>query len=388
MRAFTSGSGSNTTNTVQSYLAAHRQLLVADLFELKTLVQGAPWSQDLLLTTFATPLTWNQKGTFVPARLKRGAVDSKIGFDASALDLEWSLRPTDMFYGSCSMLAAFLAGLWDNGVVTLYRAIMPALGDCNTLGACVMFTGRIADVTASRLGVQMKINCPLELLDQKMPPNLIEPGNPAAQYMSGVAPAGMGSVPVFSAGGSSTTQIVVAECTAPNVAQLFQNDTFDFGYIEFTSGACQGMRASVQFSEVKDGLNWFYLYNPLPWPPNAGDTFNGLVPYARGLVAHGQQIGWIPNANPCEISVIYSSEFVEDEGVVWASGGALTNVGPPNAQGSGGPSASGQYGCNGSGTYYFYSGDAGKEVLINYEYLNEAGAFQGFPYVPAPEMTV
>jgi hypothetical protein len=377
MRAFTDGNGNDSTSAVKAYLAAHRSLLCADLFEIKTMVQGAAWSKDLLLTTFDRPLAWSHIGTFAPARLKRGTVESAISLEATSLDLEWYLWPTDMMFGSTSMLASFAAGVWDNGVVRLFRTVMPTLGDCNTFGACELFTGRIADVTITRTGVQIKVNCPLELLEQQIPANLIEPGNPAAQYGLGQPLAGLTSAPVFEAGGSSTPLVVVGSCMAPVNGQLFGADIFDFGYIQFTSGDCQGMLATVRRSAVKDGLNWFYLYDALPWTPQAGDSFNAYVPFARASSSGIQEQHAVPSSSPYEIDVTLISEFLSDAGVTYANGTRLSSAGSPGV--------AGQYHCDGAGRYTFCAADAGAQVIISYRFSN-GGAYQGFPYVPAPEI--
>jgi hypothetical protein len=401
MRSFTDGNGNNSTAAVQAHLATHRQLLCADLFQIKTLVQGAPWSKNLLLTTAQVPLQWNQLGLFLPARLKRGSVQSKIGLEAVTLDLEWYLLPTDMMYGSCTMLQAFQAGLWDNGTVSLYRAVLPAINDCNTYGACQMFTGRIADQTMTRTGVQLKVNCPLELLDMQLPLNLIEPGNPAAQYAAGQPPSGCTAAPVFTVqAGTVSTSMVLAECTTPNLSgassgYLFGDGIFDFGYIQFTSGSCQGMIVTVRRSAGNpsglDGFNQFYLYGSLPWLPAAGDTFIALVPYLRAQTTSLNEMHVIgpagtPDSNgiwPVEtVAVNNLSQYAADKGVTYANGQALTLAGNT-------PGASGQYGIDGQGHYYFSHLDAGVTVYIAYSYVSDQNQlFQGFKYVPVPEDTV
>jgi hypothetical protein len=263
MRTFLDGNGNDSTTAVKAYLAQHRQLLVADLIEIKTLVEGAPWSKDLLLTPAAEPLTWSRKGTFVPARIKRGEIESKIGLEATSLDLEWYLRESEIFAGSLTMLQSFERGLWDGGTVRLYRSIMPTPGDCNTLGACELFAGRIANVSMTRMGVSLTINSPLELLDQQIPSNLIQPGNPTAEYGQGEPPAGMPSVPTFTVEAGSTAAVIIAGCTGPTAGQLFAADAFDFGYLNFAGGTAKGQLGTVRRSDQYAGHNRFYLYEPL-----------------------------------------------------------------------------------------------------------------------------
>jgi hypothetical protein len=186
-------------------------------------------------------------------------------------------------------LQAFERGLWDNGTLRLWRAIMPEPGDCNTFGACELFAGRIAELSMTRLGVKIQANCPVELLDQQIPSNLIQPGNPAAEYGQGEAPAGVASVPTFAVENGSTAAVIVASCTGLTAGQLFAPGTFDFGYVRFTGGAAKGQLATVRRSDQYTGHNRFVLYEPLPIAPAAGDTFEARVPAVRNQSAGSYQ---------------------------------------------------------------------------------------------------
>jgi hypothetical protein len=219
-------------------------------------------------------------------------VESKIGLDASTLDLEWYLRPVDVMSpnSQLAILQAFERGVWDNGMVRLWRAVMPQNnpGDCNTFGACELFAGRIAEQTMTRTGVQIKVNCPLELLDQQLPSNLIEPGNPQAQYGTGQPPAGLSTAPTFTIGAGSTAAVLLADCTLPS-GRLFAADVFDFGYVQFTSGTGMGLFATIRRSDVYQGRNRFALYEPLPFTPALGDALTAYVPFARNSSGSGYQ---------------------------------------------------------------------------------------------------
>jgi hypothetical protein len=289
MRACIAGNGSDQTAAAVAFLKANRQLYCADLFQLMTYVQGESWSQKLLFTTFDRALTWNQVGTFSPARISRGSIDSKVGLEVSTLELEWYLRPTDLFFSpagqaAVTMLQSFERGLWDNGRVMIYRAVMPTAGDCNTYGAMTMFNGRVAESTITRTGVQLKVNALTELFDLMVPTNLIEANNISAQFAVGQPPAGLSSAPTFTvtsstvdASGRCTS--IAGTCTGPNAGQTFAADVFDFGYIQFASGTSLGqLRASVWLSNG----NEFLFYAPLPWAPQVGEAFTAYVPAARG----------------------------------------------------------------------------------------------------------
>jgi hypothetical protein len=390
MRTCTDGNGNDSTAALVAYLKANRQLLCADLFQLQTYVQGEAWSKNILLTAFDRPLTWNPVGTFLPGRISRGTVESKIGLDVSSLDLEWHLRSADIFYSPAgqtpvTMLQSFQRGLWDNGRVTIYRTVMPTLGDCNTYGAMTMFAGRIAETTVTRTGVKLKVNALTELFDLQIPTNTVEPTNVMSQYGVGQPPAGMSVAPTFQVASAPSASEIIASCTAPDSGQGFAPDTFDFGYIQFNSGTSLGkIRRSIWFSS---GSGAFYLYDPLPWLPQVGETFTAYIPFARSST---QLISSEAHTIPGDIPVgqlptlaVNQSPFVSDAGVTYTNGTALTLVGEAPGQG--------QYtvAINSDGvtaTYTFGMPDETKQVLISYRVRTAAG-YMGFPYVPAPEQS-
>ena len=368
MRSFINGSGTDVTSAVISYLAAHRQLLCADLIQLQTAVQGEAWSQNILMTLFDRPLTWSHVGTFVPGRFSRGEIESSVGLDTESMDLDWHLRDSDVFYNppadvAITQLQAFERGLWDNGLVNVFRTVMPTVGDANTYGAMQVFGGRIGEVSKlTRTGVTLKVNSLLELLDQYIPTNLIEATNIQCQYGIGQPPAGLSVLPVFTVAAGSTPGLLLGNCVSPNSGQLFAADTFDFGYIQFNSGTSLGkIFRSVWFSEPQSGLNAFYFYDPLPWLPAVGEHFTAYVPAARASTTLISEQHTIPNASPYTVPVNQAGLWVSDAGVTGNSQ-SYTAV---------------------AGVYTFQSADEGKTVTISYN-VNAAG-YQGFPYVPVPE---
>jgi hypothetical protein len=307
MRQCIDGNGNDSTAAVRAWLASNRQLFCADLFQFQTFVQGESWSHNDLLTTFDRPLTWSHVGTFVPACLKRGTVESKVGLDVATLEIEWNLRDTDGFvYESfsgewISLLRSFNLGLWDNGRASLYRAVMPVPGDCNTLGAMTLFSGRMAEITTMRTGVKIKINALTEVFDTQVPTNLIEPNNVQAQYGLGQPPAGLGGAPVFTVANGSTPTMLLGACISPNAGQIFGADTFDFGYVQFNSGTSLGrIYRSVWVSGTAYGKNMFRLYEPLPWMPAVGEQFTAYVPYARNSNAGTGTFQGFPYVPPPE----------------------------------------------------------------------------------------
>ena len=370
MRTFIDGSGADSTAAVLAHLSGRRQLLCADLVQLKTYFQGEQWSQNRLLAIADRALTWSHVGTFQPANITRGSVESKVGLDTVTLDLTWSLKDSDLLLtwtpadgSKPTLLQSFEAGIWDNGRVYLYRTVMPTPNDCDTFGACTVFAGRIAEARAIRTGVQLKVNSLTELFDLQLPPNLIEPTNVRSEYALGQAPAGLASVPNFTVQAGSTTSSILADCTSPNSGQLFADEVFDFGYLQFASGGtCGNMFRSIRRSTLNSGHNQFLLYDPLPWAPTPGETFLAYVPFARGSTQSTTISATIPGSGPYVVSV--GAGFSSNVSVVFAIGG-----GTPS------------YTVDGSGNYTFLAADAGKGVIITYKSLVGSG-YQGFPYVP------
>lgn len=381
MRTFINGAGADVSAAARAYIKANPgSYLLADLIQIKTAIQGAPWSKNFLYTTFDRPLTWSHVGTFVPANVSRSNIDSRIGLttaDAGDLVLNWNLTDSDIMLGAVTILQSMKLGLWDNAVVRLWRVLMPTMGDCNTYGACEMFTGRVTDLPTTRVGVDMKVNSLIELLDQDWPPNLIEADDPQAQYGTGQPPAGLGSVPTFAVVAGSTPSVLLLDCTGPSAGQIFSAETFDFGYIQFTSGNNDAIYRTVRRSDSTAGHNRFYLYEPLPFPLTVGDTLQGLVPFARASTKSVTEAHTIPATPPYTIAVSLAGS-----GVITADGGVKYSSGDPLAKVSA-LLSTGQYTTDNNGNYVFFSGDATRNVNITVIKINSG--VQGFPFVPQPE---
>ena len=368
MRSFINGSGTDVTSAVISYLAANRVFYAAELVQLQTAIQGEAWSQNILMTLFDRPLTWSHIGTFVPGRWSRGEIESKVGLDTVSMDLDWYLRDSDVFFNTTgginiTQLQAFERGLWDNGLVNVFRTVMPTVGDANSYGAMQVFGGRIGEVSKlTRTGVTLKVNSPLELLDLYVPTNLIEATNLQCQYGIGQPPAGLSALPVFTVAAGSTPGLLLGNCVSPNNGQVFAADTFDFGYIQFNSGTSLGkIFRSVWFSEPQSGHNAFYFYDPLPWMPVVGEHFTAYVPAARASTTLLSEQHTIPSTSPYTVAVNEAGLWVSDAGVTGDSQ-PYTAV---------------------AGVYTFESADEGRTVTISYN--ASAAGYQGFPYVPVPE---
>ncbi len=283
MRTFLDGSGSDSTAAVQAYLAAHRELHLADLYIVKTApnYDGYYMGRTFLLTDYSSPLLWSYKGTFVTGNISRNEVESKIGLEADKLEVIWSPQDSDILADDggtpattlLTVLQGFGCGIFDNGTLEVWRCLMPTIGDCDTLGACLMFSGRIGDIEPDRLKAKLTVNSRLELLNQQVPTNLIEPTNILAQYMTGQMPAG---APIgFTVVAGTVLTKVYADGTP-----TMPDGTYDGGYIVFTAEKLGGTYRRVRAQTVESGHHAFYLYEPLPFLPQVGDNLEAYIPIA------------------------------------------------------------------------------------------------------------
>jgi hypothetical protein len=301
MRTFFDGNGNDSTSAVLAHLAAHRALTVADLYIINTAPSytGQYLGKQFLLTDYPSQLNWNFKGVFSPAAISRNEVESKIGLEADTLEVTWSPRLTDILADDGSgpppvtlltALQGFGAGVFDNGILEVWRCVMPTPGDCNTLGACLMFGGRIGDLEPDRLAVKITVQSRLEVLNVQVPTNVIEPTNILAQYSTGFIPAGAPSSFAVVAG---TTVAKVFADASPTMPQ----GTYDSGYIVFTGGKLAGTYRAVRAQTVESGHHAFYLLEPLPFVPAVSDLLGAFAPIPRdfqGAIDAGQAVAAFP----------------------------------------------------------------------------------------------
>jgi hypothetical protein len=254
--------------------------------------------KQFLLTDYQRPLLWDQYGRFNPATISRGGVESKIGLDADTLDVTWSPQLTDILAddgGSPAVtlltaLQGFGAGVFDNGVLEVWRCVMLTPGDANSLGACLLFSGRIGDLQPDRLNVKISVISRMETLNIQVPTNLIEPTNIFAQYSVGMIPAGAPSF--FTIASGSTPSKIYADASPTMPA-----DTYDAGYLVITTGQLGGTYRRIRQQTVESGHHAFYLSEPLPFAATTGDLLDARVPVPRdfsGAVAAGAGVACFP----------------------------------------------------------------------------------------------
>lgn len=287
VRTFFDGNGNDSTSAVLAHLAAHRALTIADLYIINTAPSyaGQYMGRQFLLTSYPSPLNWNFKGVFSPAAIDRNEVESKIGLEADKLEVTWSPKLTDILADDGSgpppvtlltALQGFGAGVFDNGILEVWRCVMPTPGDCNTLGACLLFGGRIGDLEPDRLSVKITVQSRLECLNIQVPTNTIEPTNILAQYSTGYIPAGAPTS--FAVVAGTTVNKVFADASPTMI-----DGTYDSGYIVFTGGKLAGTYRAVRAQTVESGHHAFYLLEPLPFVPAVSDALGAFAPFPRSI---------------------------------------------------------------------------------------------------------
>jgi len=285
VRQVTDGTGANSTTATLAYLKAQTQLYLANLY----LIGNPEDPGALWLTDWETDLEWTIWGTFKHTAIKRGTVSAKIGLEVATLDITWNPQPTPFTQNTQTADPKQLAqiGFYDNMPVRVWRCIMPTPGDANTLGAFELFGGTIADSVVDRGAIKFTVNSFLAVINQKVPPNVIEITNMLANYRAATPPIGLSEIPQFSVVAGSTTTRINADESSPNPGQIFADHTFDAdgkgtGYLVFNSGGTNtlgGIWSAIALStSYTDGggshHNEFVIYDPLPWAPTPGvDSF-------------------------------------------------------------------------------------------------------------------
>ncbi len=283
MRQCLNGLGQDTTANVAAYLAGSNEVRLATLY----LIGQFENPNALLLTDWESPLTWSPYGTFQPAKIKRGSVTSKVGFEVASLEVTWSpalgtfyTAPTGAQIVTASPYQQSRVGYFDNQQFLSWTVYMPTPGDANTLGCSQLFGGTIGDCEISRGSIKFTVNSFLSVTDQYVPLQVVEATNPRASYAGATPPPGFSVVPQFAVIAGSSQTVIVAQEISPNSGQILDQGVLKNGYLFFNSGS--GTTLGGYFSPIQNNVeltgvtnyNQIFLYSPLPWPPDpGGDTF-------------------------------------------------------------------------------------------------------------------
>jgi hypothetical protein len=286
MRTFIDGDGDDSTTAVLAALQAGVEFRFADLYLIGE--QDDPFAT--FMTNWETPLTWSPWGVYNPAALKRGRISSKAGLEVMTLDVEFS--PAMTAFGTTIATAnpyqKAWTGFYDNKTFRLWRCLMNTPGDANTYGACDYFGGRVSKTKVQRGKITISVNSFLEVVNQQVPPNVIEMNNTLANFA--------GNVPVVSDGETQVAEFTIATvipipqggtnnsfwatCTAPTPNKIYGTNKFQYGFMVFNPGtslagyfAVVALSGSNQIGGTGPHYNQFITYQSFPWPPQIGDSF-------------------------------------------------------------------------------------------------------------------
>jgi hypothetical protein len=280
MRKCINGAFADTTSVCMAYLASTPNPLIRHL-----ILIGDPEDPfSYRLTDHEGPVQYNPWGTFSPSVVSRGQVKAEIGLTVQSLSLEWS--PSNLAFTQSQATAnpyqLARQHFYDNWTVRIWRIFMPTPGDANTLGGCEWFGGRIADTQVERGKITFTINSFMDVLTQKLPPNVIESTSTLASYTAATIPAGDASVPTFSVVAGTSTTVILADTLTPTANRIYETNVFVAGYMIFLASAgatlagfWSAIGSNLEFTDGNGNHhNQFNIYSPFPWAPTPGvDTF-------------------------------------------------------------------------------------------------------------------
>ena len=232
------------------------EFLMADLFRI-TLSNG----QILRHTNADMPVVWDGQ-TYEAHKLiiKRGATRVAVGLDVDSNTLEIAAEPDYRLEG-LQWSEAALGGALDGARVVVERIFF---SDWATpVGAVVIFSGRVSDVSGSRSAVKVDVKSDIELLNVSSPHNIYQAGCMRTLYDGGCKV----NREKFTVNGRVTANSTTGTELACNLTQA--DGWFNQGVIKFTSGRNAGLSRTVK--EHKGGRLSFALR--LPFPPQSGDVF-------------------------------------------------------------------------------------------------------------------
>jgi hypothetical protein len=238
-------------------------------------------------------------GTFIPSVTQRDKIATKIGLEVASVGFSYSPSNRDFITNSIqgtSPIKLAYEGYYDLKPLKIWRTFMPTDGDANSLGATPYFGGRISSSVTGRDWIKFTANSFLEVINQKVPANVIENTNPIASYAGAHPPPGFSTIPTFKVVTGSDQQVLILDCiNFPG--HIFTFDVFKFGWcmFDFPSSGHPNESLGGFFSVVGqnedyiDGLGYHHnkvsLFAPLPWPPTpdspsgAGDTCFVSAPF-------------------------------------------------------------------------------------------------------------
>jgi uncharacterized phage protein (TIGR02218 family) len=241
-------------------LGSSTQFIMADLYTI-TLASG------VVLRYTGADLDITHAGNTYSARgplIRRGQVRTVLGLEVDTLDLTIMASSTDAAHllEGQPFIPAALQGALDGASVLLQRAFLTDWAQ-PPVGAVVLFSGRVSDMSGKRTELNGSVKSDLELLNTKLPRNLYQASCLHTLYDGGCA-ANKAALTVSGSvnGNNGTGQWMQSSLSnSPG--------WFDQGVITFTYGPNAGQRRTVK--AYASGQFWFAL--PLPHVPTVGEIF-------------------------------------------------------------------------------------------------------------------
>lgn len=241
-------------------LGSSTQFIMADLFTF-TLASGT------VLRYTSADIDIPHGGHTFTARgplIRRGQVRTVLGLEVDTLDITVMASSTDddhLLDGE-PFIPASLKGALDGANLLLQRAFLTSW-DQPPVGAVVLFSGRVSDMSGKRTELNGDIKSLLELLNTKLPRNLYQASCLHTLYDTGCA----ANKAALTVSGSVTGHNDTGQWMQSGLSTTA--GWFDQGVITFATGPNAGQRRTVK--AYASGQFWFAL--PLPHVPTVGDAF-------------------------------------------------------------------------------------------------------------------
>jgi uncharacterized phage protein (TIGR02218 family) len=243
-------------NNLAAWLLTATEIRMADLYTITlksgTVLRYTTWDQTLHVSgnTYLTG----------PPSLERTAIEETTGLDVSTIEVIIRASLTDLVNGA-PILQSIGNGLWDGAGFNIVRLFMDSAG--NQIGTIIRFSGVVGPVDElTHTYVKLTANSGTQYLTMQLPPIIMQPNCVHTLFDAG---CGLNKASFAESntvqGGSTVNKVISLSAKA--------DAYYDNGQILFTSGPNNGLLKAVKHYFAKE----FFFNSPLPFPPNAGDTF-------------------------------------------------------------------------------------------------------------------
>jgi uncharacterized phage protein (TIGR02218 family) len=243
-------------NNLALFLQSATELRMADLYTITlkagTVLRYTTWDSTLTVlgNTFLTG----------PPNIERTAIEEQLGMAVSTIEVTITASATDLLSG-VPILQSIGLGLFDGAAFKIERLFMDSSGQ--QIGTVIRFAGFIGPVDElTRSYAKITVNSETDLLSMQLPAIILQPGctNTLFDARCGLVKASFAEANTVQAGSTVNKLISLSAKT---------DDYYDNGQIAFTSGANSGLVKAVKLYLGQQ----FTFNSPLPFKPNAGDTF-------------------------------------------------------------------------------------------------------------------